>query len=131
MYIPFNELVQGISGRQAHTLANINETAWRKLVCSVHLLKHKTLFSSERIDLLHRSMSTTPLPQDKTRLLKWLAYSDIAALDTLAKWHDFVCRQSWLRASPPSKIGDEESVLATFLTSNRSRCSWWLWWVYK
>ena len=170
------ELVQGISGRQAHTLANINETAWGKLVCSVYLLKHKTLFSSERIDLMHRSMSTTPLPQDKTRLLKWLAYSDIAALDTLAKWHDFVCRVCFyhntcskdheclmipsigalkyhrLRAEYIMKVGyssvtvsiaqvhyteygwkkvgeqlqvvwDEESVLATFLTSNRSGCS--------
>ena len=108
-----------------------------------------------------------------TRLLKWLAYSDISALDTLAKWHDFVRRVCFyhsicskdheclmipsigalkyhrLRAEYIMKVGtqaltvsiarvhyteygwkkvgeqlqvvwDEESVLTTFPTSNRS-----------
>ena len=55
----------------------INLDARIKLVCSVHLMKHKTLFNSESIASLYASLNTTPLPDERVQLLKWLAYDKV------------------------------------------------------
>ena len=68
----------GIEGYKVH---KINVDAWIKLVCSVYLMKHKTLFNSENICSLYTSLISTTLA---VQLLKWLAYNKVAPLIRLA-----------------------------------------------
>ena len=79
-----------------------------KLVCCVYLHKHKTLFNSEPIESLYVSLTATSLTEDKLQLLKWLAYSKVNPIKTLAEWHDFT-RRVCFHHSSGSK--DHEALL--------------------
>ena len=79
----------GVEGQQ---ICQINTDAWIKLVCSVYLNKHKTLFNSEKVPSLYASLQNSPIPKEKQQLLKWLAYTDIVPVNTLSLWHDFTRR---------------------------------------
>ena len=50
--------VCGIEGYQ------INLDAWTRFVCCVYLLKHKTLYNSERMSSLFISLTNNPLDED-------------------------------------------------------------------
>ena len=63
-----------------------------KLVCCIYLLKNKTLFNSEPIESLYTSLMATSLTKEKRQLLKWLAYSKVCPLKSLAELHDFTRR---------------------------------------
>ena len=91
-----SETVMGIEGYVLHKL---NLDAWVKLVCSVYLMKHKTLFNSEPIISLYSSLMATPLLDDKVQLLKWLAYDKIAPLTRLSEWHDFTRRMCFYHSN--------------------------------
>ena len=91
-----SENVMGIEG---YILHKINLDAWIKLVCSVYLMKHKTLFNSEPITSLYASLISTPLTDDKVQLLKWLAYDKIAPLTRLSEWHDFTRRMCFYHST--------------------------------
>ena len=67
-------------GIEGYVLHKINLDAWIKFVCSVYLMKHKTLFNSEPIASLYTSLMATPLADDKVQLLKWLAYDKVVPL---------------------------------------------------
>ena len=71
---------------EEHTLLKINLNAWIKLICSMYLTKHKTLFNSEPIASLHTSLVTTSLTVDKVQLLKWLAYVKVVPLRNILEW---------------------------------------------
>ena len=79
-------------GIEGYILHKINLDAWIKLVCSVYLMKHKTLFNSEPIGSLYASLMSTPLADDKVQLLKWLAYDKVVPFTKLSDWHDFTRR---------------------------------------
>ena len=81
--------IMGIQGQQ---ISQINTDTWIKLVCCIYLNKHKTLFNSEKVSSLYVSLQTQPIPDDKQQLLKWLAYTNIAPINTLCLWHDFTRR---------------------------------------
>ena len=51
-------------GVEGYVLKKINLDAWIKLVCSVYLAKHKTLFNSEPIGSLYTSLMATPLADE-------------------------------------------------------------------
>ena len=91
-----SENVMGIEGYVLHKL---NLDAWIKLVCSVYLMKHKTLFNSEPITSLYASLISTPLTDNKVQLLKWLAYDKIAPLTRLSEWHDFTRRMCFYHST--------------------------------
>ena len=80
---------QGITGS---VIIGLSTDAWFRLVCCVYLLKHKTLFHSEPIPSLHKSLTVEELNPEKTRLMKCLAYKDIRPLTTLTDWHVFTHR---------------------------------------
>ena len=104
------KLVTGFG--EGHVLENINFETWVKLVLCVYLLKHKTLFNSEPIDSLYTSLTATSLTEEKGQLLKWLAYSKVHPLKSLAEWHDFT-RRVCFHHSTGSK--DHEALLAPSL----------------
>ena len=79
-------------GIEGYILHKINLDAWIKLVCSVYLMKHKTLFNSEPIGSLYALLMSTPLADDKVQLLKWLAYDKVVPFTKLSDWHDFTRR---------------------------------------
>lgn len=64
-------------GMEGYGVCKIDVEAWTKFVCSVYLMKHKTLFNSEPIASLHTSLTANTLTDDKVQLLKWLAYDKI------------------------------------------------------
>ena len=70
---------------------DISTDAWYRLVCSVYLVKHKTLFQSESIPSLHKSL-TVQLNAKKIRLMKCLAYKDMNPLRSISDWHTFTHR---------------------------------------
>ena len=84
-----SETMMGIEG---YVLRKINLDAWVKLVCSVYLTKHKTLFNSEAIASLYASLMSDPLADEKVQLLKWLAYDKVVPLSRISDWHDFTRR---------------------------------------
>ena len=86
-------------GIEGYVLHKINFDAWIRLVCSVYLMKHKTLFNSEPINSLYASLMATPLADDKVQLLKWLAYNKIAPLTRLSEWHDFTLRMCFYHST--------------------------------
>ena len=90
------ETIMGIEG---YKVLKISTEAWVKLVCSVYLMKHKTLFNSESLASLYASLRATPLSQEKTQLLKWLAYDKIFAFTDLSHWHDFTRRRCFYHSS--------------------------------
>ena len=81
--------IMGIDGQQ---ISQIITDTWIKLVCCIYLNKHKTLFNSEKTSSLYVSLQKSPIPDDKQQLLKWLAYTNIAPIDSLSQWHDFTRR---------------------------------------
>ena len=81
-----------VMGIEGYVLHKINLDAWIKLVCSVYLIKHKTLFNSEAIASLHASLMSSPLASEKVQLLKWLAYDKVVPLTRISDWHDFTRR---------------------------------------
>ena len=93
-------------------LTNINREAWIRLVCCVYLLKHKTLYNSEPISILHTSLTNPPLRENKIQLLKWLAYSNPRPLRSLPEWHDFTRRVCFYHSSGSK---DHESCLVPSL----------------
>ena len=71
------------------------------------LHKHKT-FNSEPIESLYVSLTATSLTEDKLQLLKWLAYSKVNPIKTLAEWHDFT---RWVCFHHSSGSKDHEALL--------------------
>ena len=108
-----SETVMGIEG---YVLHKINLDAWIKFVCSVYLMKHKTLFNSEPIASLYTSLMATPLADDKVQLLKWLAYDKVVPLRKISDWHDFTRRICFYH-STGSK--DHECLLVPTLSALR------------
>ena len=51
-------------GIEGYILKKLLFDGWVKLSCCVYLLKHKTLFNSERISSLHASLMASTLPDD-------------------------------------------------------------------
>ena len=100
-----SETLMGVEG---YVLQKINLDAWIKLVCSVYLAKHKTLFNSEPIGSLYTSLMATPLADEKVQLLKWLAYNKVVPITKISQWHDFTRRICFYH-SPGSK--DHECLL--------------------
>ena len=49
------------SGHEGQAFNKINTDAWLKLVCTVYLLKHKTLFNSEPTESLYMSLQASQL----------------------------------------------------------------------
>ena len=86
-------------GVEGYGICKVDVEAWTRLVCSVYLLKHKTLSNSEAIASLHTSLTAATLTDDKIQLLKWLAYDKVDPFKTLSDWHDFTRRvllsQQW------------------------------------
>ena len=105
-----------LMGMEGYVLQKINLDAWIKFICSVYLTKHKTLFNSEAIGLLHASLMSSPLPNEKVQLLKWLAYDKTVPLTTLSDWHDFTRRICFYH-STGSK--DHECLLVPTLSALR------------
>ena len=97
-------------GFEGQVLKKLNTDVWVKLVCCVYLLKHKT-FNSEPIESLYKSLTATSLTEEKQQLLKWLAYSKVQSLKTLAEWHDFT-RRVCFHHSSGSK--DHEALFGSF-----------------
>lgn len=95
---------------------NVNIDAWIKLVCSVYLTKHKTLFNSESITSLYAALMITPLTDEKVQLLKWLAYDNIVPLRTIYDWHDFTRRICFYHSSGSK---DHESLLIPTVSALR------------
>ena len=103
-------------GNEGYVVHKINLDAWIKLVCSVYLTKHKTLFSSEAIASLHASLMSSPLAKEKIQLLKWLAYDKILPLTRLFDWHDFTRRVCFYHCTGSK---DHESLLVPTLGALR------------
>ena len=80
-------------GMTGSILVGISTDAWYRVVSCVYLSKHKTLFHSEPIPSLHKSL-TVDLTPEKNRLMKCLAYKDseIRPLTSLTDWHAFTHR---------------------------------------
>lgn len=103
-------------GNEGYVLNKIVFEGWVKLVCSVYLYKHKTLFNSEPIPTLHASLTVSPLPEDKVQIMKWLAYTQIAPVQNLSQWHDFTRRVCFYHSSGSK---DHECLLVPSLTALR------------
>ena len=98
------------------TICSINFDAWVNLVCTVYLLKHKTLFNSEPIASLRASLQAPQLSPQKQNLLKWLAYSGHERIDTVPHWHEFVRRVCFYHSSGSK---DHEYLLIPTMSSLR------------
>ena len=112
------------SGHEGQNFDKINSDAWLKLVCTVYLLKHKTLFNSEPIDSLHTSLQASQLSPQKKNLLKWLAYSGEESITNLSQWHDFTRRVCFYHSSASR---DHEYLLipsCTALKYHMLRCQY-------
>ena len=94
-------------GVEGYGICKVDVEAWTRLVCSVYLLKHKTLFNSEAI---------ATLTDDKIQLLKWLAYDKVDPFKTLSDWHDFTRRVCFYHSSGSK---DHESLLIPTLSALR------------
>ena len=54
-----------VLGVEGNVITSLNYNAWIKFVCSVYLMKHKTLYNSEKIESLYSSMTCNPPSQTK------------------------------------------------------------------
>ena len=103
-------------GIEGYILTKLLFDGWVKLSCCVYLLKHKTLFNSERISSLHASLMASTLQDDKVQLMKWLAYTQVHPLQNLSQWHDFT-RRVCFHHSSGSK--DHECLLIPSMSALR------------
>ena len=117
-------LINMTSGDEGQAFDDINSDAWLKLVCTVYLLKHKTLFNSEPIESLHTSLQASQLSPQKQNLLKWLAYSGEESITNLSQWHEFTRRVCFYHSSASK---DHEYLLipsSTALKYHMLRCQY-------
>ena len=104
-------------GIEGYVLHKINLEAWIKMICSVYLTKHKTLFNNEAIVSLHASLMSSPLANEEMWLLKWLAYDKVVPLCRISNWHDFTRRVCYY---PSTGSKDHECLLVP--TLNALKC---------